>query len=479
MNISKILYWAERRYADKTAIIYSNAHISYSQLRIMTEKYINYFLSLDINPSRPVIIRMPSIPEFIYISMALNSLGISVILVNELISPYELDYIINDSGAEYIMGFDLNDEYTQYLIKDRDIKFIDFNNEIDGAFIEKLKPVRIFQGSPGIIVYTSGEDGYLRGSFLSYNNLINNILITREFMHLCPGDISMPLLPFYHAYGFSNTLMAGLLEGITMVLPENRSIRRILDYIQKYRIKRIQSVPMIYYSLFTHRKIKDYDISSLKTCVSGGSPIDGDFQRFVKDEFDIIIAQGFGITEASAAVTFNFFDDEMVYGSCGKLLPIFSSKIVDEDGNELKNGEIGELYIKSPSISDSYIGRFRDCRDKFTDDGWFKTGDLFMIDEKGNHYFKGLKKEMYLVGGYNIYPREIERIISEIEGVVSCFVYSDDKDKKGSHIVKSRIKVKNRELVEPVMKQIRSRISPYKMPFEFQWQDENDQVITE
>ncbi len=490
MNISKVIYWAERRYGDNTALIYNDSEISFHKLRENTEKYIHYFSLLDLDRKKPIAVSLPNIPEFIYITMALNSLGIPVILTNTAISSMELSYILEDSGAEMLISYRIPEDYARRVSalaahSGKNIKFIDIREpsvmdpgSLLTDYIERLEPKKVFiplkDPCSSVIIYTSGEEGYLMGASLSYSNLMSNILVTREYMSLTMNDVLFSLLPFYHAFGFSNTLLTGLLEGSKQLLIDRYRTSQILEFIQKYRITRIQSVPMMFYTIFNHRHIDRYDISSLKKCISGGSPMDAEFQKYVNEKYQIGIHQGFGITEASAAVTFNFLDEDIVYGSCGKILPIFKSKIVDETGRVLRAGETGEMHIKGPSITDRYIGRFSDCRDRFAEDGWFKTGDYFMIDKEGNHFFKGLKKNMYLVGGYNVYPREVERIIAMIEGVEKARVYSAEKDSKGNYIISADITIKGSAEKEGIFREICTLLSPYKIPSRIEWIVKND-----
>lgn len=479
MNLSKIIYWAERKYDERPAVITADGKLSYKQLRLKMEKYIRFFSILGLDRGRPVIVRLPNIPEFIFTTMALNCLGIPVVLVSDSITPFELGYIISDSNAQLVISRALDETYSKsvLLLINRSIGFIDIDrpSHINSScafneYIESLRPQTGMHPAPcSIIIYTSGENGFLRGACLSYSNLMSSILVSREYMYLTPGDVCLPLLPFYHAYGFSSTLLSGFLEGAVVVLPDRYAVGHIFECIEKYSVNRIQSVPMFFYSLFNHRKLGKANLSSLKNCISGGSPIDPEFQSMVYDRFKIYISQGYGFTEACAAVAFNTFDDEIIFGSCGRLLPIFSSKIVDDDGKELGMHEKGELYVKGPAVISNYIGKFCQCRDRWDHEGWFRTGDYFTVDELGNHYFKGLKKDMLLVGGNNVYPREVERIIFAIGGVVSVSVFRSGQTNKGSDIAGAKIVLSRGTDIEEIKKSMSEYLSPYKMPLNIEW----------
>jgi len=485
LNISRILYWAEKKYRDRTAVIYNDEQITFRDILKTTERHSHYFSLLGLDSRKPVVVSLPNVPEFIYVTMSLNSLGIPILLTNIAVSSLEMAYMLEDSGADTVISYSLSPEYTGRVMSSlkRKVNFIDIKEpsvlnpklSFEGH-IKSLEPRRVFvpvlDPRPTVIIYTSGEDGYLRGACLSFKNLMSNILATHEYMSLTQDDRVFSLLPFYHAYGFSNTLLAGFLTGAGQLLVDRYRTTQILQFIEQYKITRIQSVPMMFYSLLNHRSIERFDLSSLKTCISGGSPLDGDFQKSVRGKYGIDIRQGFGITEASAAVTFNFFDEEMVFGSCGKPFPIFSTRIVDDDGRILPLGETGEMQIKGPSVTERYTGRYADCRDRLTEDGWFRTGDYFMIDKGGNHFFKGLKKEMFLVGSYNVYPREVERIISGIQGVIRASLYSREHDAKGNYIIGADITIDSMDNKDRIFRDMHTSLSPYKIPSRIEWKEE-------
>jgi len=482
MNISRIIWWAKRKYSEQTAVIFKERTWTYNQLLTGVQRYIRFFRDMDLARNRPVVVALSNTPEFVHISMALNALGIPMVLCHFALSSLELGYIFEDSKAQLFISYRVADDYLERLrAAGYRVPVIDIHkpSPVNGAYgfdeyVQTLAPLDLMrdlaEDAPSFIIYTSAEDGYLKGACLTYKSLLSNVLVSSQYMGLAPHEAVLPLLPFCHSFGLSTAMLATLIQGARLVLLDRFRLRHILKLIQQHRVARVISVPALYQKMFFFRDVERYDLSSITGCVTGGSPVPIELQKYARDKFHIAMHQGYGMTEASPVVAFNTFDQPLVFGSCGTPYPIFDLTVKDDAGRDAPKGETGELWIRGPSVIKSYYGAHSGFKQPFTANGWFKTGDLVRIDEKGYLFFTGLKKNMFLVGGYNVYPREVERIVRTFEGVRDCNLLLHGKDDTGGDILGATIRLTAKEKQDHVDRMLMRCLSPYKIPYHVDWQ---------
>ncbi len=259
------------------------------------------------------------------------------------------------------------------------------------------------------LVFTNAEDGYAKGAMLTDKNLITEICDIIHIERMTVEKVACALLPFYHLFGLVKGILTPVYKGYSFLICEIDllNILDIVTQVRKYSATNIYSVPSLYYILSKVPGI-DFYFKSVNDYISGGNKLSAFIFDSFKKNVSGILREGYGLTEASPACTVNYPDAEVNINSIGTAFPSCKIKIMDENNNECKTDEIGEICIKGDNVFKGYFNR-ESLSEKVLKDGWLHTGDLGSINSKGYIFFKGLKKNMINVAGNNVYPKELER----------------------------------------------------------------------
>ncbi|PZP78201.1 MAG: long-chain fatty acid--CoA ligase, partial [Ectopseudomonas oleovorans] len=326
-----------------------------------------------------------------------------------------------------------------------------------------------------VLQYTGGTTGVAKGAMLTHRNLVANMLQVKELMgaNLNEGcEVLIAPLPLYHIYAFTFHCMAMMLIGGHNILLTNpRDLPAVVKDLAKYRFTGFVGLNTLFVALCNNEDFRKLDFSSLKLTVSGGMALQLATAERWKEVTGCAICEGFGMTETSPVVTVNPFS-AIQLGTIGIPVPSTLCKIVNDDGQELAIGEIGELCVKGPQVMKGYWQR-QEATDEILDaEGWLKTGDIGLIQEDGYLRIVDRKKDMILVSGFNVYPNELEDVLATLPGVLQCAAIGIPDEKSGEAI-KVFVVVKPGESVtkEQVMEHMRANLTGYKVPKAVEFRD--------
>jgi fatty-acyl-CoA synthase len=428
MNIA----WWVRRWSElhphKTAVIFEENRISYLQLYEKVNKVSCWLQSLGIEKGDRVAVMLSNCPEFIELFLACSTLGALFVPVNFRLAAPELDYtltnscprlfVFGDELAETVLGLNLNQRRPLMLLASipeclHGGDILDYHRGVAAfagqrPFLSDLMAPAVPE-EPHVIMYTSGTTGQPKGAVLSHRKTFFNCLNADIFFKLHFDDIMLIVLPLFHSGGLFIQASPVIYKGATMILHKNFDPHRTYEDIQKYRVSKFLGVPTIYKSLVKASAQENVDLSSLKVCAIGGEKLTLELMaQFKKAGFSL--RQVMGQTETSILLWAHEEDVQRKPGSVGK--PVFHAevRIVDRAGRPCEPGQVGEIVVRGSIMMTEY---WQDpVRSEETiRGGWLHTGDLAYMDDDGYFYLVDRVKDMYISGGENVYPAEVERVL--------------------------------------------------------------------
>ncbi len=344
-------------------------------------------------------------------SMALVAgwmLGRTVVPLNYLLARDELEYVIDDAELDAVVTVGPMLEHFGDMpegvaaLKMDDMKF--------GGF----PPLRLAKRRPedalAVLLYTSGTSGKPKGVMLSAGSLMANVEQVVEHVNFTSRDSLLGVLPQFHSFGFTVLTVLPLAVGCKVTYTARFNPRKLLTLLREHRPTAFIAIPSMYNALLSAKSSKPDDFSSLRLLVSGGEPLPEVVADGYREKFGVTINEGYGLTETAPATNICLPDDYKPK-SVGPCLPRVKEKIVDPEGNRLEVDEEGEICITGPNIMQGYYKLEEETKRVFDDEGYFKTGDMGRIDADGHLFITGRIKEMLIIGGENVFPREIEEVL--------------------------------------------------------------------
>ncbi len=330
----------------------------------------------------------------------------------------------------------------------------------------KFKAVEVDPDEPAVLLYTSGTTGNPKGVTLTHRNFHTQYAeIVTKLFDMTPQDVVIGVLPLYHVYGLSNGLVCSMYFGCAFSLVAQYSPQNLLSNIEETRATILIAIPSMYMHLLTLARARKAEMpKTLRQCVSGGAPLPLNVLTEVERVFDARIAEGYGLTESTSAVCLNKSGEKFKPGSIGPATPGVGMKIVDDDDNDLPQGEVGEIVLQSPVIMKGYWNNPEATAESIKN-GWFHTGDLGYVDEDGFFFITDRKKDLIIRGGFNISPREVEEVIFTHPKVADVVVLGVP-DKREQEVVKAFVVLKEGETCDDkdILEHCRANLAPYKAP---------------
>ena len=324
--------------------------------------------------------------------------------------------------------------------------------------------------------FTGGTTGLAKGAMLSHGNLLANISQAGAFVGqaLEEGkEIVITALPLYHIFSLTaNCFLFTKIGGLNYLITNPRDMKGFVKELSKMKFTVITGVNTLFNGLLNTDGFSDIDFSSLKVTLGGGMAVQESVAKEWRDTTGCVLAEAYGLTEASPAVTMNPTDLHEYNGSIGLPIPNTDISIQDEDGKHLGIEEAGELCVRGPQVMQGYWNRPEETKNTITEDGWLKTGDIAMVSEDGFVRIVDRKKDMILVSGFNVYPNEIENAVQSMEGVLEVAAVGVDDDESGE-VVKLFIVKKDPALTEKdVMAHCEDRLTRYKWPKHIEFRED-------
>jgi long-chain acyl-CoA synthetase len=323
-----------------------------------------------------------------------------------------------------------------------------------------------------VILYTSGTTGTPKGAELTHANLRTNCEVTaRTLAEITADDVILGALPLFHSFGQTCGLNASVSGGACLSMIPRFDPVQALEIIQRDRVTIFEGVPTMYHAILNVRDRDDYDLSSLRLCISGGSAMPVEVMRDFEAAFDCKVLEGYGLSETSPVASFNHPNRERKPGSIGTPIEGVEMRVVDDDGDEVEQGGVGEIAIRGHNVMKGYWNRPDATSEVLDEDGWFRTGDMATVDEDGCFFIVDRKKDMIIRGGYNVYPREIEEVLYEHPAISEAAVVGVPDEAMGEE-VGAAIVLKADADADDIRLFVKDRVAAYKYPRRIWFLDE-------
>jgi long-chain acyl-CoA synthetase len=477
LNLAEAVTRSAERYGDQLAVCLDQIQLTYSQLDEMSSKATAMLRDRGVAPGDRVGLMLPNVPAFVVLYYGILRAGAIVVPMNVLLKRREIAYYLEDSGAKLLLTSDELREEAEAGAAEANAEVMALER---GGLPKWLEPYDAEAGladtaaeDTAVILYTSGTTGQPKGAELTHANLDGNAeVVSRTSTQVGPGDVVVGALPLFHSFGQTVAMNGSLRGGGCLALLPRFEPGAALELMQSLRATVFLGVPTMYAAILNYPDCERFDVSSLRTCISGGQSLPVELLRGFEEKFGCKILEGYGLSETSPVACQHRPERERKPGSIG--IPIEGSemKVVDDSGEELADGEVGEILIRGPNVMKGYWRR-PDATDEAIRDGWLHSGDLGRRDADGYFYIVDRKKEMIIRGGYNVYPREVEEVLYEhpdvVEAAVVGFPHPTHGEEIGAAVV---LRDGASASAEDLREHVRSQLAAYKYPREVWFLDE-------
>lgn len=493
MNLPQSVYERAMNQPEKTAYIFLNESVSYGEFEHSVATFAGALRNLGIQEGDHIALLVGNTPHFLISLYASWRLGAVVVPINPTYTPKELSYIIQNSDAKMLIGLDkLVDLYAQ-----ADTLFPKVENviacETDEALVKQClqleEPPYLFKSlmekataiedtvqlnkdDHAIILYTSGTTGLPKGAMLSHENVYSNARDVGTYLEMNADDRVVATLPVFHVFALTVVVNAPLNKGATILLEPKFSPEQVLQTIREQKATVFAGVPTMYNFIYQYEHGSQADYESVRLSISGGASLPVSLLENFEEKFNTRISEGYGLSEAAPVTCFNPLDRERIPGSIGMSIVNVENKVVDEQGHEVPKGEVGELVVKGPNIMKGYY-KMPEETEKTLRDGWLYTGDMAREDEEGYFYIVDRKKDMIIVGGFNVFPREVEEVLYSHPEIIESAVIGVPEDELGEAVHAYVVLKEGSQLTEEeIVNYCKESLVKYKLPSVIHFKDE-------
>ncbi|MCO5314809.1 MAG: long-chain fatty acid--CoA ligase [Solirubrobacterales bacterium] len=458
------------KHPERNVIRLDDVAVPYAALDMTSKLVAGLLKSKGVKQGDRVCVMLPNVPHFPIVYYGILRLGAIVVPMNVLFTAREVKHYLADSGADLILVWEDFAASAVEAAAETGAEVITINPTNVAELIQGVEPVEevaeVDGGDTAVLLYTSGTTGLPKGAELTHDNIRTNVeAILSLFENPTENDVFFGGLPLFHVFGQTVGLNACVKIGAELTLLPRFDPVKALEIIQRDGVTVFLGVPTMYAAMLQVPNHKEYDISSLRLCASGGAALPVEIIRAFEREFDTPILEGYGLSETSPVASFGRMDMERKPGTIGTPAPGIEMRIVDEDGKPLGVGDVGELQVKGPNVMKGYWNNPEATAKAITPDGWFFTGDMATVDEDGYYSIVDRKKEMILRGGYNVYPREIEEALYEHPAIAEAAVLGIPHDDLGEEIVAVVAFKDGQEATEDEIRQYsKGLVAAYKYP---------------
>jgi len=494
------------RFREKPAFENLDHSISYDELDRLTQDFASYLQNvLGLDKGDRVAIMMPNLLQYPVALFGVLRAGMVVVNVNPLYTPRELEHQLNDAGVRAIVIVEnfcttlqkvIGQTKVEHVITTQIGDLLPFpKRSLINLVVKRVKKMVPAWDIPGTIPlrtalargkaqaykrvalthediaflqYTGGTTGLSKGAILSHGNIVSNVLQARTWIGDLAKDgqeIIITALPLYHIFALTANCLVYFIVGAKGVLITNpRDMPGFVKELAKHRFTAFTGVNTLFNGLLNTPGFSELDFSSLKMTLGGGAAVQEAVAKRWAEVTGKPLSEAYGLTETSPAVTINPFNKPDYNGTIGVPLPSTDVSLRDDDDNIVPTGEPGELCVKGPQVMQGYWNRPEDNAKSFTADGYFRTGDVAVMDDKGYFKIVDRKKDMIIVSGFNVFPNEIEGVVAMHPGVLECACVGVP-DTKSGEAVKVFVVKKDPDLtVETLKTYCKERLTGYKVP---------------
>jgi long-chain acyl-CoA synthetase len=508
-SLVELLDESFRKYRDRPAYRFMGKSFSYGQIDDLSRAFAAWLQGQGLERGDRVAVMLPNVPQYPAAVAAILRAGYVVVNVNPLYTPRELEHQLKDAGAKAILILEnfahtLQEVYNavptrkvviaamgdlmgfpkgmiiNYVV--RSVKkmvpayhipgAVRFNDAVAEGRRRSFTPASVGPEDIAVLQYTGGTTGVSKGAVLLHRNLVANLLQSEAWYQpalkkVPEGEqiVTVCALPLYHIFGFTANMMLGMRTGACNILIANpRDIGDLLKTLSKERFHSLPAVNTLFNAMANHPDFNSVDWRHLKISVGGGMAVQQATAKLWLDKTGCPICEGYGLSETSPSACCNPVESTAYSGNIGMPLPNTELTLLDDDGHEVPIGERGEIAIRGPQVMAGYWQRPDETAKVMTPDGYFRTGDIGVVDERGYFKIVDRKKDMILVSGFNVYPNEVEDVITQMDGVLECAAIGVP-DAKAGEAVKVVIVRKNPAITEAdVRAYCESNLTGYKRP---------------
>nr|WP_245432762.1 long-chain fatty acid--CoA ligase [Mesorhizobium loti] len=508
-SIGDLLVTACKQFASHPAYTCMDKSMTYAELERHSTAFAAYLQSKGLAKGARVAIMMPNVLQYPVAMMAILRAGYTVVNVNPLYTPRELEHQLKDSGAEAIVILENFATTLQAVIARTPVKHVivasmgDMLGGLKGMIVnlvvrkvkkmvpawslpghvkflaalregagKAFKPVAVSRNDVAFLQYTGGTTGISKGATLLHSNVLANVEQNRlwqetAFIKRARPDrlIFVCALPLYHIYALTVNALMGMQQGAQNILiPNPRDIPGFVKELQKYPVNVFPGLNTLFNALLNNEDFRKLDFKPLLLVFAGGMAAQRPVAERWKKLTGVNISEGYGLSETSPVATANRFDADEFTGTIGLPIPSTEISIRDEDGNAVPLGEVGEICIRGPQVMAGYWNRADETAKVMTEDGYFKSGDMGFMDDKGYTKIVDRKKDMILVSGFNVYPNELEEVVAQHPGVLEVAAIGVPDEKSGE-IPKLFVVKKDPNLTaEALLDYCKQNLTGYKRP---------------
>jgi long-chain acyl-CoA synthetase len=500
LNLSVVLDDAARETPHHDAVVFGDLRLSYAAINSATNQVANLLRSRGIGPGDKVAISCPNLPYFPMIYFGILKAGAVVVPLNVLLKRREITYHLEDSGAKALFCFEGTPELPMgeecrsaveaaaccenLLVLPATPLATEtaYGESFWAAIADQPTEFETALTGPSdiaVILYTSGTTGRPKGALLTHQNMLMNAMISDRLFAKSDNDVFLAALPLFHAFGQAVILNTGFLRRATLVLMARFEAGRALGLMYREKVTLFAGVPTMWWGLLSHQGEMELEqaTETLVGAVSGGSALPLEVLKEFGERSGVPIIEGYGLSEASAVVSFNRPDRPAKAGSIG--LPIWGveMKLIDEEWTDVGDGP-GEIAVRGHNVMAGYHNR-PEATVEVMRDGWFRTGDIAHRDEDGYYFIIDRAKDMIIRGGYNVYPREIEELLITHPGVSLAAVVGVPHDSHGEEIKAYVIRARGATTTaDELIAWAKENLANYKYPRIVEFRDELPMTAT-
>ncbi len=467
-NIAQNLADTAAAHPHAPAVKLDDSVLTYAQLDDMSARVAAMLKSKGIGAGDRVGIMLPNVPYFPMVYYGVLRIGAAVVPMNVLLKERETGFYLKDSGAKAIFAWHDFLDAAAHGAAEAGTEVISVAPaemaQMIGSYEPDAEVVSREDDDLAVILYTSGTTGTPKGAELTHGNLGSNIATVLSMFDIGTEDTVLGALPLFHSFGQTCSMNACIKGGGCLTLLPRFEPGKALEMFSRDKVTVFMGVPTMYSALLHDPAAAAADVSTLRMCVSGGASLPGELMRAFEEQFGCPILEGYGLSETSPVASFNQPGMERKVGSIGTPVDGVEMKIVGEDGEELPQGEAGEIAIKGPNVMKGYWNR-PDATAEVMRGDWFLSGDVGKKDEDGYYFIVDRIKDLIIRGGYNVYPREIEEVLYEHPAIREAAVVGYAHDELGEE-VGAAVSLKDGAdaSAEEIQAFIKEQVAAYKYP---------------
>ena len=473
-NLASLLADTAAQHPRRPAVKLDDTVLTYSELDALSARAGALVRGAGVRAGDRVALIAPNVPHMPISYYGILRAGAVVVPLNPLLTPRELAHHFQDAEVSAVVVWEAMAEAARAAVAGlgQDVPVLELTA---AGTLEQLLGTDPLpgveeraEGDTAVLLYTSGTTGRPKGAVLTHDNLRANALMVVDLFRITEEDVFFGGLPFFHVFGQTVVLNAVVAAGASVTLLPRFAPRTVLEILVRDGVTVFAGVPSMYVALLAAAGDRTVSHPALRAAISGGAALPVEVLRRFEEVFGTRLYEGYGLSETSPVVCFNQLDGPRKPGSIGSPVPGAELRLLDDEGQDVPVGEVGELAVSGRYVMAGYW-RNPEATAEAVQDGWFRTGDLARVDEDGSWYIVDRKKDLILRGGYNVYPREIEEVLYEHPAVAEVAVVGLPDEAQGQEVaafvvLTEEAAADGERLVPELRSWVRERVASYKRP---------------